>query len=409
VSRPARILYVLNSAVGGASIGVYEAVAQLPRSRFTPYAIVPPASEEALARPRRLFADVRTTPLRWWNVTRDAGLGRRAAWAVGRWRRGGMFGDAVGAIGKAIDDWRIDLVHTGTAHTRGGALAARRLGRAHLWHIKECVGTARRVRFPMPDADLVRYIDGLSERVVAMSEYIAEVFRQHGCQNLAVLPDGVNLEPYGGASSRTLRQAVGVGEGEYLVGMVASMTSTWKRHDVFIRMAGLLARRRPAVRFIIVGPRPPADARWPYDLPRRYYSGLEHLVSEVVPVGRLALLDAVPDPPDIMRSLDVLVHPCDAEPFGRIAIEAMAAGTPVVGPTTGGIAETVVDGETGLLVTPGDPDAFAAATDRLLGNAELRRRLGTAGRRRARELYSIDRHVDRLTALYDEALAQHGA
>ena len=70
------------------------------------------------------------------------------------------------------------------------------------------------------------------------------------------------------------------------------------------------------------------------------------------------------------------MHPCDIEPFGRIAIEAMAAGTPVVGPNVGGISETVVDGETGILVAPGALDAFANATEQLIRDPSLRAKNG---------------------------------
>jgi glycosyltransferase involved in cell wall biosynthesis len=104
-----------------------------------------------------------------------------------------------------------------------------------------------------------------------------------------------------------------------------------------------------------------------------------------------------------MRSLDILVHPCDVEPFGRIAIEAMAAGTPVVGPKAGGISETVVDAETGLLVNP-DPSSFAEATQRLIRDRGLRQRMGRAGQAHVGRTYTVDRQVERLTNVYSEII-----
>src|SRR5207247_6820038 len=83
-----------------------------------------------------------------------------------------------------------------------------------------------------------------------------------------------------------------------------------------------------------------------------------------------------PDIVQMMEAVDVLVHPCDIEPFGRVAIEAMAARRPVVGPCRGGIAESVVHGETGLLVPPDDVMAFAEATAVLAADPELRARMG---------------------------------
>lgn len=402
---PIRVLYVLNAVGGGASLGIYEMVRSQAREAVLPFAVMPPASAEQLARVRPWFEATRAMPMPWWNRNVEAGWMRRAAYSLGRWRHGITARRNQRDIEAVIKAWGIDLVHTGTAVTLGGALAARACRVPHIWHIKEEIGQQGRVRFPYPDAELVDFIGELSERIVVMSEFIGQVFRTHqGIDNLAVVPDGVDLTPYRTGTSRTLRRHLGLRPGQHLVGMVASLTSPWKRHDVYIKMAGVLTRRMPDVQFILIGPRPAPGQRWPYDLPRRRYEALEALTREHLPEGRLRLLDFVPDPPDIMRSLDVLVHTCDVEPFGRIAIEAMAAKTPVVGPQTGGIAETVVHGETGILVRPNDPAAFAEATERLLGDEALRTRLGQAGHQRVLDHYTIEKHVQRMHGLYQDVL-----
>lgn len=82
------------------------------------------------------------------------------------------------------------------------------------------------------------------------------------------------------------------------------------------------------------------------------------------------------------RSLMCLVPSIWPEPFGIVALEAMAAGRPVVASRIGGLADLVADGETGLLVPPGDPDALRAAIERLLANPTLRDAMGAAGMRR---------------------------
>jgi glycosyltransferase involved in cell wall biosynthesis len=111
-----------------------------------------------------------------------------------------------------------------------------------------------------------------------------------------------------------------------------------------------------------------------------------------------------PDVAEAIAELDVLVVPSLAEPFGTVAAEAAAAAVPVVATRVGGLPEVVRDGETGLLVAPGDPDALAAAVGRLLDDAELRARLGA----RARELsarFAPERYADALDALLREAAA----
>jgi glycosyltransferase involved in cell wall biosynthesis len=80
-------------------------------------------------------------------------------------------------------------------------------------------------------------------------------------------------------------------------------------------------------------------------------------------------------------------------------LEAMAAGLPVVSSRVGGVPELVVDGETGLLVPPGDPEALAVALGRLVADPGLRRRLGAAGRERTQRCFDVRRqrqdHLDR--------------
>ena len=68
MSEPLRILYVLNAMGGGASIGIYELLHKMPRDHYIPYAITPPGSEQQFQRVNSLFADVKITPLDWWNI-----------------------------------------------------------------------------------------------------------------------------------------------------------------------------------------------------------------------------------------------------------------------------------------------------------------------------------------------------
>jgi glycosyltransferase involved in cell wall biosynthesis len=101
----------------------------------------------------------------------------------------------------------------------------------------------------------------------------------------------------------------------------------------------------------------------------------------------------------------VVACPSRREGFGVVCAEAMAHGRPVVATAVGGHLDLVVDGETGLLVPPGDVGALREALERLLGDPELRRRLGAAGRERARERFGWERVTAATLAAYEEALA----
>jgi glycosyltransferase involved in cell wall biosynthesis len=107
---------------------------------------------------------------------------------------------------------------------------------------------------------------------------------------------------------------------------------------------------------------------------------------------------------DLYERAAVVVCPSRREGFGVVCAEAMASGRPVVAAAVGGLRDLVLDGETGLLVPPRNVPALRAALERLLGDPELRRRLGTAARKRAREAFSWDRTVSLTLRAYEDAL-----
>jgi glycosyltransferase involved in cell wall biosynthesis len=114
------------------------------------------------------------------------------------------------------------------------------------------------------------------------------------------------------------------------------------------------------------------------------------------------------DVPDLLASADLFVLSSRSEGLPLSILEAMAAGLPVVASNVGGVPEAVVDGDTGLLVPPSDPQSLATAIGRLLDDPALRRRLGEAGRMRVAEHFDLaavhQAHLD----LYRRALARSG-
>jgi glycosyltransferase involved in cell wall biosynthesis len=131
-------------------------------------------------------------------------------------------------------------------------------------------------------------------------------------------------------------------------------------------------------------------------------------------VSRLGLQDAIAltgtrdDVPELLARADVFALSSRSEGAPLSILEAMAAGLPVVSSRVGGVPELVVDGETGLLVPPGDPAAMAAALGRLLADAGLRRRLGAAGRERAQRCFDVRRQRRAHLDCYARELSRRG-
>ncbi len=112
------------------------------------------------------------------------------------------------------------------------------------------------------------------------------------------------------------------------------------------------------------------------------------------------------DLPQYYRGCAVSVIPSLEEGFGIPAAEAMGCETPVVASDAGGLPEVVENGVTGFVVPKGDADALAAAIDRLLADADLRKRMGKAGRARALARFDWDRTVEQFNLVYDKVIAK---
>jgi glycosyltransferase involved in cell wall biosynthesis len=112
------------------------------------------------------------------------------------------------------------------------------------------------------------------------------------------------------------------------------------------------------------------------------------------------------DAADVMNAIDLLCVPSRREPCALVYVEAALLSKPIVACRAGGAPESIADGQTGLLVPVNNNTAIADAVTTLLADRALARRLGAAGRERARDIFSWSRYVATLEGVYDRVLAQ---
>jgi D-inositol-3-phosphate glycosyltransferase len=218
---------------------------------------------------------------------------------------------------------------------------------------------------------IVRHVDGLVaasmvERRALISEYGAESTRT------TVIPCGVDTELFHPVDRAVAQARIAAGTGPLVVyvGRIAPI----KGLETLLDAVAQLRARGSAVRLLIVG----GEADEPVD-------GHEAEIRRRVET--LGLGDAVrfagAQPQEALRdyyvAADVTVLPSYYESFGMVALEAMACGSPVIGSRVGGLTTTVRDGVTGFLVPDGDAGALAERIDALVGDADLRFRLGREG------------------------------
>lgn len=135
---------------------------------------------------------------------------------------------------------------------------------------------------------------------------------------------------------------------------------------------------------------------------------LEQELRDLALSDRVRLYGERSDVRDLLAHSDVFVLSSRSEGMPVSVLEAMAAGLPVVASRVGGVPELVVDGLTGILVTPGDQQELGEALRRLVEDSELRRRLGDAGRRRAEEQFDLESFWQAHLAVYSRELARRG-
>lgn len=276
---------------------------------------------------------------------------------------------------------KIDIVHSNAMRASVYAAAAAQLARRpFVWHVRD-IHTERLY---------LRLMRWLCDRAIAISRAVAAPIP---CLNkVQVIYNGVDVVPFDRASGQLFRAEIDVGPDQPLVGIVGRVWP-WKGHRQFLAAVARVAPRHPQARFVVVG-----DVLFPAQ--QNYLDELRAHTSELGLSDRVVFVGHRQDIPEVMAGLDLLVHASQAEPFGRVLIEAMAARRAVVAFADGGVPEIVVNGLTGLLVPSGDEAGLASAIDQLLMDPGRLRTMGRAGRRRVEQLFTVDQMARAVEAIY---------
>jgi glycosyltransferase involved in cell wall biosynthesis len=220
-----------------------------------------------------------------------------------------------------------------------------------------------------------RLTEALAASIVCCSDTVARQYDSNRASGVITISPGV-MPAELVADRQRARQAFGVVGADPCVAVVGDITPGRAQADV-VRALPVLRRTFPSVRCLIVGAT--LDRR----VDREYTYRVKRLLGELG-VGDIVKLTGFVDPvADVYAAADVIVNPAHvSEGFGRVALEALAAGRPVVATRVGAVPEILRDGQDALLISPGRPDAIAEAVTTLWTDAELRQRLVEAGRAR---------------------------
>lgn len=291
------------------------------------------------------------------------------------------------------------LVHANTTRAALLAVLARRPRPPVLAHIRDWAPEGRFSSF------VLDVVARRSDLVVANSAFIARQFDGLALRRpVTVVHNPVDLGRFDPdqVDRAAVRAELELGADEVALAVVAQLTP-WKGQDDAIRaLAGLRDSGQEAT-LLVAGSAKFSGAGTQYDN-AGYAAGLQRLAAELGVADRVRFLGERSDVPRILAAADVLLLPSWREAFGRIAIEAMAMGTPVVATDSGGPAEIVRPEVDGLLLAPKQPAEWARALAPLVESAALRARMGAAARERARE-FSVEVHAAQMMAAYRSIVA----
>ncbi|MCA1839842.1 MAG: glycosyltransferase [Actinobacteria bacterium] len=337
--------------------------------------------------------------------TMDPGLGSTSRWELAArpdkaLRRTLSVVQTARSLGRVIDEVGPHIIHTNSmkAHLLAAA-SARTRGIPLIWHVRDILrpGWLRRTfafaawRIPT--------------KIACLSKAVTEQFSgSHALEKCVVVYNGIDLgrAEVSSEDRQTWRKRLGApSDQQVLVGIVGQIAA-WKGQDTFIEAAAIVAQdpniKNIDVRFTVVG-----ECLFPEN--EAAYEGSIHArVTELGLESRWVWAGWSDSPESVMAALDVVVHASKLpEPFGRVIVEGMAAGTSVIASAEGAGPEIVLEGE-GSVVVPGDPIVLAAEIAVYVKDPYKRTAVSEAARKGA-ERFSIEATAQAVLDIYAEVSA----
>jgi glycosyltransferase involved in cell wall biosynthesis len=388
-----RILFVEASTggvVGGSLTGIVPLIQRLDRSRFEPAL--------ALFEPKAVARDLRASgvpvhvlpPLPRHTVHARRGRIGRALLRVRE--LAGVVAPRARALVSLFRRERPALVYLANGLTANldGVAAAAVCRLPVICHEKgfRRVGPVERL--------LSRWVD----ICVGMTDEVVEHYRAANvhARRFVTVYDGIDCEQFAPGGGEAVRREFGIPAAAPLVGIVGHIQD-WKGQLLVAEAVARARQRYPELRCLMVG--------GVHRFGAKYATRLRERIARPDLAGHVILTGARADVPACIDAMDLVIHASvRREPFGRVLIEAMALGRPLIAPREGGPRVIVADGETGLLVRPRDAEALAEAIVQLLADPGRRQLMGRAARARVDAVFDIRHHVHAVEALLEDLLGR---
>lgn len=280
---------------------------------------------------------------------------------------------------ESIKKYKIDIVYTNTSVVFPGAIAAKRMKRKSVWHIREIIDNPKERYF------IKWIVNKFSNIIISNSKATGNSICKDESKLRVVYNSVGDVSPK--VSNQADRKNITIG--------MAGRINRWKGQKFFIDASEIILQKKSDVKFKIAG---------------AAYSGEEYLEAELVEYikeknleNSIELLGQVENMDDFYDAIDIFVLPSiKPEPFGLVIIEAMERGIPVVATNHGGPVEIIDDKTNGFLVDYENSQQLAESCYQLIVNEHLRKTMGKKGKLKKRQVFSLKNTVNSIEKILEK-------
>lgn len=354
------LYYSPSNTVGGAEVSLLHTMQYMKKNGVRIVLAMPPARDNSYYLMSQKAADaIYFVKAMNWISSKEIGIAKFRNWAYNAFKSGGWHITPVMKLTKIILQERVDLVHTNTSVCIDGALAAKITCRPHIQHIREITGQKEEALFKLKfqgSSFFRKLYANLNSTILCNSFYtLKQSETDFPKEKLKVIYNTIILpEILPGSFQGGILQ----------VCTMANITARMKNHLLVLQVAKCLkdAGKEAHFKFNLYGKLPPEGDMYLNSLRSFIEKNQLHTMVEFKGIGTTA---------DILNCNHVLFHTFSGESFGRVYIEAMSYGRPVIAVKGGGASELIEDEKNGYLVSKDNPEIIAQALTKLADNSIL--------------------------------------
>jgi L-malate glycosyltransferase len=392
-----------SNTIAGAELSALQVLEGLTRTFDVTchVALPPPESSLYASLLKKTCSGIITLPLITWHSPKASARKLSFKSTLYKLYKGKPF-SSVWKLIRYVRTHAIDIIYSNSGLCPVGGIVSRLTGIPHVWHIREKMGSGSEFPFYWSDEFSRKLFQNWCDFIICNSGFTAGFFNGE-IKKLKVILNGIDTQEFSRedaiARGRELRKNLGFHDQLPVIGMVGSIFSSWKEHIGFMQAAKILKDNKVKAYYVIFGgSRNPGQSV--------YANTVFQAMVDLGLQGDVKFVDTQTDIPAMINSMDIMMHPTSQEGSGRIIMEAMAAGKPIVGVDAGGVGELIRNGENGLSVPAKRPDLLAKAVMEMLENETMKSRIEKQALLHAQQNYELARTQAEIYEIFEQVL--HG-